>query len=172
MRLAKGFIFAIAGLFIVVSLVSLLMPSKVMTVRTEIIHTDERTALASIADLQTWKQWHPVFMKESSLRLSKPSVGARAFAEWKTNGKTNKLLLTEVSGNYIKFSLQRTNENPIENIISVKSLSDSNNVEVEWRVLTKIKWYPWEKFAGIFLDKMTGPGYEMALHNLKLLLEK
>jgi hypothetical protein len=50
-------------------------------------------------------------------------------------------------------------------------VTDSSAMQVEWRVLTKLKWYPWEKFYGIFIDKLTGPGYEVALNNLKELAE-
>lgn len=172
MRLIKGFILAVAGLFIVVTLFSLLMPSKVMTVRTVVIHGTAEQVFAKISDLQKWKQWHPVFMQDSAaMHISDPSSGKKAYAEWATNGKTNKLMITELSVNELKASLMREGENDANNIISVTALEDSNNVQAEWRVLTKLKWYPWEKFSGIFIDKITGPGYEAALNNLKVLIE-
>jgi hypothetical protein len=34
-----------------------------------------------------------------------------------------------------------------------------------------MKWYPWEKAKGIFLDKVSGPQYEAALANLKKAVE-
>jgi hypothetical protein len=43
---------------------------------------------------------------------------------------------------------------------------------VEWRSLTRLHWYPWEKFYAIFMDKITGPGYEAALNGLKEIVEK
>lgn len=172
MRLAKGFILAIAGLFIVVTLFSLLMPSKVMTVRTVVIHAKAEQVFAQIADLHQWKKWHPVFMQDSAaMYISEPSGGVNAYAEWTSNGKENKLLINKILPNQLQASLMREGENAGENFISVTSLKDSNNVEAEWRVLTKLKWYPWEKFSGIFVDKMTGPGYEAALNNLKELIE-
>ena len=172
MRLIKGFIFAIAGLFIVVTLFSLLMPSRVMTVRTVVIHAKPAEVFAQIADLGKWRYWHPVFMRDSaSMRISEPSLGVNAYAEWTSNRKNNKLLITEVLSSRLKASLKRTGENDVENFISVTALKDSNHVEAEWRVVTKLKWYPWEKFSGIFVDKMTGPGYETALNNLKELIE-
>ena len=66
----------------------------------------------------------------------------------------------------------RKGENDVENIISVTAVNAGSEIQVEWRVLTKLKWYPWEKFYGIFIDKITGPGYELALNNLKDLAEK
>ena len=172
MRLIKGFIIAVTGLFIMITLLSLLMPSKVMTVRSVVIHGTTPQVFSQIADLKNWKRWHPVFMQDSSvMEFSTPSSGNNAFAAWNTGSKKNKLLITEILSTQLKAELIRAGENTAENIISVTALKDSNNVQAEWRVLTKLKWYPWEKFSGIFVDKMTGPGYEAALNNLKELIE-
>lgn len=172
MKLAKGFFLAIIGLFIVITLFSLLIPSSVMTVRTTDIYAEKENVFAEIDDLQKWKRWHPVFMLDSSaIHFSTPSSGLNAYAEWKSHEKNNKLLINDVQPGRLHATLIRDGENNIENIILVTALKD-NNIQVEWRVLTKLKWYPWEKFSGIFIDKMTGPGYEFALNNLKNLLEK
>ncbi len=172
MKLIKGFILAISGLFIVITLLSLLMPSKVMTVKTVVIHSKPAIVFDELADLGKWKHWHPLFIQDSStIHISIPSSGVNAYAEWSSTGKKNKLQITEVLTNQLKTSLSRKGENVVNNIISVTSLKDSNNVQVEWRVITKLKWYPWEKFSGIFVEKMTGPGYETALNNLKELIE-
>ncbi|MEP7163998.1 MAG: hypothetical protein ABI741_04845 [Ferruginibacter sp.] len=172
MRLLKGFILAITGLFIVVTLFSLLIPSRVITMRTAVIHARHAQVFAEIADLQNWKHWHPVFMQDSAaMHFSEPSSGANAYAEWTAKGRTNRLMVTEALPDQLKASLLREGENDVINIISISTLKDSNNVQVEWRVFTKLKWYPWEKFSGIFIDKMTGPGYESALNNLKEIIE-
>ena len=69
MRLVKGFIFAVAGLFMVVTFFSLLMPSTVMTVRSVVIHANTVQVFAEVADLEKWKRWHPVFMLDSAAIL-------------------------------------------------------------------------------------------------------
>lgn len=173
MKHVIGFFFVIAGLFIMITLVSLLMPSKVMTVRSVVIHVSDSTVFSEIKDLRNWKHWHPVFMNDSSgVIISTPSVGVNAFATWNTNEKQNKLLITEVGTSHVKLSLMRKGENDLANIISVNPVNDSTALQVEWRVLTKLKWYPWEKFYGIFIDKLAGPGYEQALDSLKGFVEK
>ncbi len=172
MKQVKGFIFVLIGLFIMITLVSLLMPSNVMTVRSVVIHANHEDVFSKIKDLEKWKEWHPVFKTDSSsIVISKPSSGINAFATWTSNNKENKLLITEQSSNHIKASLMRKNENDVINIISINPVADSSALQVEWRALSKIKWYPWEKFYGIFIDKITGPGYEVALNNLKELAE-
>ncbi len=172
MKQLKGFVFVLAGLFTVVTLVSLLMPSKVMTVRSVLVHANGGIVLSEVADLKKWKRWHPVFANDSNrIIISEPSDKPNSFAAWSTNSKDNKLLLTDINESQVKFSLIRKGENDVASIVSVNAVKDSSAVQVEWRVLTTLNWYPWEKFYGIFIDKITGPGYEMALNNLKELVE-
>lgn len=172
MRMIKGFIIAITGLFLFITLLSLLMPSTVMTVRSVTIHAGTDPVFSQVADLRNWKHWHPVFIHDSNaVEFSTPSSGANAYAAWNSNGRTNRIVIRETSQGSIKADLIREGEKNTMNIISVTALKDSNHVQAEWRVITKLKWYPWEKFAGIFVDQMTGSGYEAALDNLKQLME-
>ncbi|MEO5891778.1 MAG: hypothetical protein ABIQ31_16140, partial [Ferruginibacter sp.] len=86
-------------------------------------------------------------------------------------GKEIDIRLISADSTSIKFLLQSEGENDIENDIVLTALS-SRSVQVEWRAITKLHWYPWEKVYGIFIDKMTGPGYENALNGLKDYMEK
>jgi hypothetical protein len=172
MNQLKGFVFVLSGLAIMITLVSLLMPSNVMTVRSVVVHGDANEIFAEVKDLKKWKDWHPVFMNDSShIAISEPSFGKNAMASWVTNGKENRLKIIESGDAYIKSLLMRDGENDMTGIISVNQVKDSSAQQVEWRVLTKLKWYPWEKFYGIFIDKLSGPGYEMALNNLRQRIE-
>ena len=171
MKMIKGVLVVFTGLFLVVTVMSLLIPSQVMTVRGIPVHASQDTIVAKISDLKQWKKWHPVFMHDSTAVYSTPSSGVNASVEWVTNKLSNKITITETSGSGIKFHLHRPGEKDIESILSVSPLQDSTGFQVEWQTLTKLKWYPWEKFAGIFTDKMTGPGYEAALENLRKEIE-
>jgi hypothetical protein len=172
MKQLKGIVFVLAGLFIMITLVSLLIPSKVMTARSVVVHGNAGYIFSEISNLKRWKDWHPVFKSDSNtIKTSDPSSGVGASATWSTNGKENKLVITENQPDLVKVSLMRKGENDVESIISINHVADSSAVQVEWRVLTRLKWYPWEKFYGIFVDKITGPGYELALNNLKELAE-
>ncbi|MEO6490984.1 MAG: SRPBCC family protein [Ferruginibacter sp.] len=172
MRLIKGFILAILGLFVVVTIFSLIMPSNVLTVRTVVINAPLQPVFTFISDIKHWEKWHPVLMhNRNSLRISDFSVGIKAEAEWRDGQKVNKIKIMEVAQDHVKLSVERTGENKADNIISVSSMPGNNSVQVEWRVITTLKWYPWEKFSGMFIDKITGAGYEAALNNLKDLAE-
>lgn len=172
MRSIKGFILALAGLFIMVTLLSLLIPSRVMVSRGVVINAAAPKLFAEIADLHNWKHWQPVFKADAAkIDFTVDSAGTGNACEWVSNGKKNKLSITARSSNEISTSLLREGENEVINVISILPLSDSNQVQVEWKSLTRLKWYPWEKFYGIFIEKLTGPGYEDALNSLKAYVE-
>lgn len=172
MRLLKGFIVVLAGLFIFVTLLSLFIPSKLMVTRAVVINADAGKVFNEISDLQNWKHWQPVFMKDSAgIHFQPVANGAVNYCDWESNGKKNIVEITNKSANSISVSLKRTGENEVLNTISVLPLSDNNQVQAEWNVLIKLKWYPWEKFYGIFIEKISGQGYEDALNSLKSYVE-
>lgn len=171
MRLLKGFVLAVCGLFTVITLLSLFMPSRVMTSRTITIASSPQKIMMQIQDLKNWKNWHPVFGKKDFF-ISEPSSNVGAYAEWITSGKKNHLQITTIDKNEIRFVIKRQGENDMQNKISLSTFKDSSAIQVEWSALTKLKWLPWEKFSGIFIDKMTGPGYDAALNELKSVCEQ
>ncbi len=172
MRLIKGFVLAIAGLFIMITLLSLLIPSKVMVTRGVVVSANAKKVFAELANLRNWQHWQPIFKSDSlKLNFSMDSTGVNSFCEWESGGKKNKFTITGIKEFEITTPLSREGENDVTNTITILPLADSNSVQVEWRALTKLKWYPWEKFYGIFIEKITGQGYEDALNGLKAYAE-
>ena len=167
MRLIKGFFIVLAGLFIFITILSLFIPSRLMITRAVVINAPADKVFNEISDLQNWKHWQPVFMNDSA----KIKFTSGNSCEWESKGKKNTVQITEKKGNAVSAILRRAGENEIKNNISILPLADSNQVQVEWNVLIKLKWYPWEKFYGIFIEKITGQGYEDALNSLKTYIE-
>ncbi len=168
MRLFKGFFIVLLGLFVVVTIMSLFIPSKIMVTKGVVINADAEKVLAEIKNLQNWKHWQPVFMVDSSnLTFKDEENGIFKTCEWESKGKKNKITIKSQSKEGVNVSLNREGENEVLNTITVLPLSDTNQVQVDWNVLIKLKWYPWEKFYGIFIEKITGDGYEAALNSLK-----
>ncbi|HQW91541.1 MAG TPA: SRPBCC family protein [Ferruginibacter sp.] len=172
MRLFKGFFIVLSGLFIFITILSLFIPSRLMVTRAVVINAPADTVFSQVSDLENWKHWQPVFMQDSGgIRFDPGANGISNSCEWESRGKKNKMLITGRSDNAIKASLIREGENDVQNTISILPLADSSRVQVEWSVLIKLKWYPWEKFYGIFIENITGEGYEAALNSLKTYTE-
>ena len=173
LRLLKGFMLALTGLFIMITLLSLLIPSSVFVSRGVVVNASSRIVFKEIANLHNWLHWQPVFKSDTSkIKFSITDTDGKSFCEWVSNGKKNKLMITALADNAVTASLQREGENDVINMISILPLADTGTVQVEWRAHTRLKWYPWEKFYGIFIEKFTGPGYEEALNSLKAYVEE
>lgn len=174
MRMIKAFLVGAIGLFIVITLFSLLIPSRVRVSRAVLINNTTANAVyQQVALLDNWKKWHPVFRIDSAKLISKPPAGGSKDSSYiiLQRGKEVNIQLISADSNSVKFLLHAAGENDIENDIVLKTLAPQNAVQVEWRAITKLHWYPWEKFYGIFIDKLTGAGYEAALNGLKESIE-
>ncbi|MEO6251707.1 MAG: hypothetical protein ABIO79_00250 [Ferruginibacter sp.] len=172
MRLFKAFFIVLAGLFIFITILSLFIPSKLMVTRAVVINAKGDKVFNEIRDLQNWKNWQPVFIRDSAnIKFDTDANGISNSCTWESKGKKNKMLITDKKKNSIAATLLRNGENDVLNTISILPLADSNQVQAEWNVLIKLKWYPWEKFYGLFIEKISGQGYEDALNSLKAYTE-
>lgn len=176
MRLIKAFFAGGIGLIIIITLFSLLIPSKVRVSRGIVINNTSVNAVSrQVAYLDNWKKWHPIFTVDSAkLYCTVPATGGGEDSICHIIHRSKDILISLVSADSasIHFLLQAKGENDIDNDIVITSLTSQNAVQVEWRAIIKLHWYPWEKFYGIFVDKLTGPGYEVALNGLKDFIEK
>lgn len=174
MRLIKAVLIGGVSLFVVMTLLSLLIPSTVKVSRTTLINnTTVAKVYNQVAVLENWKNWHPVFKSGSTEIKLAPSSSTQDHqsGEISYNGKQVGVTILSTDSNSIKFLLESPGETAIRNEISVTRVPGQNNVQVSWNAFNKLKWYPWEKFYAIFIDKLTGPGYEEGLKGLKDYLE-
>ena len=172
MKIVKGALIVFIGIFIFITLISLLIPSRIVTARAVAVQADSIKLFNEISNLKNWKHWHPVFMNDSStIKIISTGSVENNSAEWITKGKKNTLLITNAKYPAITFLLKREGENDSENAISLTSVQEQGNMQVQWVAVTKLKWYPWDKFSGIFIEKMAGSGYEIALQSLKIYVE-
>ncbi len=173
MRFIKAFLFGATGLFIIITLISLLIPSKAKVTRTVVIDKGTKEKIyAQVNDLQNWKNWHPSFATGLAIiNLGKQTAGIGGNCDVIYNNKTTHLQITGADTASITFTLTAPGENDITNKIYCYTIADQQT-KVNWQSITQLHWYPWDKFYAIFIDKLTGPGYEAALNGLKTFIEK
>jgi hypothetical protein len=168
----KAVLFVFVGLFILMTLISLLIPSRIVLVSAATLKADSMQLYEEVSDLQKWKHWHPVFKADSTkINFSTPSNKVKAYAEWVTKGKKNRLVIVSKVYPTVEIALQREGENDVRNILTTLPVYEQGNMQVQWQSITTLKWYPWEKFSGIFIEKMAGSSNDLALESLKAFLE-
>jgi hypothetical protein len=173
MRLVKAFVVGIIGLSVFITLLSLLIPAHPSVSRTVVINTADKNKIEEqVFDWANWKNWHPVFTSGAAkIVLGKVTRGGDASCEIMYNNKTIRLKVTRLDSSSVTFLLQAPGENDISNQVFIHSMQALQQTRVDWVATTHLHWYPWEKFYAIFIDKLTGPGYEAALAGLKKFIE-
>jgi hypothetical protein len=171
MRYIKMFLVGLVGLFVVITLLSLLLPSEVKVSRAVVINSTTGNVYTQIADFKKWKNWQPIFASDSAVITFSDSTQQLPFCDIVYKDRQIHLSMTAKDSASIKFLLQSKGEDDIFNEMDVTPVGINNGIQVEWKALTKLHWYPWEKVYGIFIDRITGNGYEQSLDSLKKFVE-
>lgn len=153
------------GFAVLITLISLLMPSRMMISRSVGIQRPKEKVQPFISELQAWKIWYQPLREASDARFE--PAGHPQKVSWTYNGKQQTLFVEKDSANVWQGRLERTGERPVPYIIRLSDAKEPGSTNIDWRVVVDLGWYPWDKFSGMMLDKMTGPGYEEALQQLK-----
>jgi hypothetical protein len=168
MKLVKAAIIGIIGIAVLVTLISFLIPSEVHGRRGVVIKAERDSIRQQIAVFYNWKNWHPEFKANPTLiTYQNVSSGKDAKAMVVVNGKTTTYQLIQADSTTIRVLQKRPGENDIENIFSLAKDSTTGGTYTDWKFISTLKWYPWEKFAGMMTESMTAPGMDLGMNNLK-----
>lgn len=157
MKLIKLGFFSVIILFILVTCIGLLFPSKVIVSRAADISENPDSIYIYLKDLYGWKMWVSGMQNQT----------VNSSTETKIGSSTIKILSskpTEITGEWIEKNgdIQKT----IINLIS-----NQNKTVVHWQFEQDLKWYPWQRFGSMVNDKVIGSMMEANLANLVKLVE-
>src|SRR5206468_6591895 len=148
MRFIKLILISTLVFFLLITGISLLIPSHVRISRAIDIKANKSQVLPYITNLSEWQNWNQ-YIKEggSKFDVSLDKVtDSLVTSNWAANGK--------------KFS-------------SGMALLESfeGTATVQWYFDFKLNWYPWEKFGSIIYDRQMGSIMEERIENLKSQVE-
>lgn len=153
MRIIKLIIISAAFFFLLLTAMSLLVPSHVRISRATNISSQNKNLMRFIQDTSQWNKWHPFFKGSSISAVLQPNK-----VQWQTVKKTDSLFI---------ISLQQENKKPVLNTWELHSLASSDSTALQWYMDFHLSWYPWEKFGSLFYEKTYGTMMEQGLINLK-----
>jgi hypothetical protein len=167
MRLLKLFIISATFLFILVTAISLFIPSHVRISRaTNVLATCDEV-WQQVDDMRGWPNWNPFF---SGLPAGKISYGDTI------NGKPGPM---KVGGTTIQWkemkpgeriALMQTDQKSIVNGWNCINHAGSDSTTLQWYLDFQLRWYPWEKFASLLFNQSYGSKMEQGLENMKKIL--
>jgi len=167
MKIVKLGLFSAVFFFLLLTGISLLFPSSINISKAIDINAPSDSVFSYIKDMSKWKVWYPNY-DSATVRLSGNTIGKGASLSY---NKT-KVVITEVDKKSIKAIWQSGDNNNLPGEINIISYDSSSLVTVQWLLIQKVKWYPWEKFSLLISNKTIGPFMEQGLENLKKVNEK
>ena len=163
-RIVKLVLISAVILFLLITALSLLLPSHVRISRALDIPTPKEKILPLLSDLKQWHKWNRfVIMGDSMLASSNTSSDTTLSA-----GQVF-IHLRRIDGDTV---VTTWSQNNIESTSHIVCLAGQGYTTVQWYFDFHLKWYPWEKFQSIIYDKQLGPEMETSLENLRRISEQ
>lgn len=171
------FLFVLIGMFAVVTIIGLFIPSSVKISRGVIINADSTTVHNELSDVKSWNKWLPWITTDSGaiVQLSPVTDATGSYFKWKglKHQSSGTLTLQQIEPDVIYLTYQLQDMNTAEGGFRLRSSSTvKQETEVQWFMEYKLKWYPWERFYGIFVDHIIGPAFDKGLEQLKTYIEE
>jgi hypothetical protein len=163
-KIFKLAIISFVFFFLLITVISLFLPSTIRITKTEEINTSKEAVMQQISDPAKWKEWYPGL------------DSAKLFYE---NGIVTGVVQNEKKQRLIRIIDKKEDEVMIEYKGSGKtkiaggwklSAVDSS-ITVQWYMISHLRWYPWEKFSGILYERSFSTQMKTGLIRLKDLLE-
>lgn len=129
--------------------ISLLFPSHIRLSKAIDIKAPKDAVLALLTDPHRLPEWLPA-----------------------NNGKKGELYITSKTDSTVTAttSLMGTKDRAMG--WNIYATHEVGVCTIQWYADFHLRWYPWEKFSALLLEKRYGPVMEKGLANIKALLEK
>lgn len=167
-RLIKFGFLAVAVLFVVLTVLSLLLPSDLRVTRVIDVAASRRRLDSAVGDFRTWREWNE-FVTQTSLtnvRYSAPAAGAGAYL------RADQLTITErrMDSAGVLLTWDLTGGKRFNGGFQFLSLNP-DSLTVQWWFDFHFRWYPWERLGVFVYDRKLGPEMEESLKGLKRFVE-
>lgn len=153
MKAIKLVLLSIVFLFIVVTAISLLIPSHIRISKAINIQGQKDSILSLVGDTSKWKQWHPAFISSGSTRRF-PAIHINSIVR---------------NDSEIVMRLQQANKPEVVNGWKIYGHRQVDSLTLQWYMDFYLKWYPWQKFGSLFYENNYGVMMEQGLDNIKRL---
>ncbi|MEO7924421.1 MAG: SRPBCC family protein [Chitinophagaceae bacterium] len=166
MRFIKLGIISVICFALLITGISLLFPSHIRISKAIDINASRDSILLQVRDPEKWKKWYPG-ADTMELLIAEGQVKGLLL-----DSSKKAIRITGITDTAVTAATEGTGAREATTGWNIYSSSLPNTVTVQWYMDFHLRWYPWEKFSSLLLEKRYGPVMEKGLENLKTLLEK
>jgi hypothetical protein len=161
-RLIRLAIISIIFFSFLITGISLFFPSHVRLSKAVNILTTRDSTVTAIGSFKKWEHWHPLLLNSKNPRLSS--------GDTLHLGEASIVWTKKDSSEYVA-EMRQASGRPVISGWKIIGEKGKDSLIVQWYMDFRLKWYPWEKFSSLLLEKRYGPQMEQGLTNLKNFLE-
>ncbi len=165
MRIVKLGIISIIVFSLLITAISLFFPSHIRISKAIDITTSKDSLMSRIADPTKWKSWYPGADTSAYFVVYGKIKGI-------ITGNGQVLVIREINDSAVLTINKGTSSRKGDSGWNIFPGSSPNSFTVQWFMDFRLRWYPWEKFSSLLLEKRYGPMMEGGLERLRTLLEK
>jgi hypothetical protein len=162
----KLMLLSILAFALLITFISFFFPSHVRISKAIDINADKDSVWMQLKEPGNWRNWFPQGRQFTPYIRENGTVEG---IEWK---KGEVFKIDSVDSNSIKASFGTKTARRGESGWNLFDANVPRTVTVQWYMDFHMRWYPWEKFSTLLLEKRYGPFMEKGLANLKAYLEK
>lgn len=172
MKRIKILAVGLTGIFLLFTLIGLIMPSSVKISRGVMIASPTENIIPFMTQLNQWPQWASWLQSDKGMLITVANDTESPFLEWRQAdaGKKGFIRVRQITTESIRHQIFFPGMNAAEGTLQIRK-GGGGNAEVIWLLEYPLRWYPWERFEGIFMDAMLGSLQERSLNRLKTLTE-
>jgi len=174
MKILKWLVILLGGLFALVLIGELILPSTYRVERHIVINAPVDSVFAAVVNLHELKKWNPWSVREPQALNNITGSGYEVGSTWSWSGEKigkGSQTITEIHKNQsIKAHLRFEETRTIESDLEWQFIPQGRATKVIWANYGKLDM-PLGQYYGLFLDGMLGPDFEEGLQNLKRYVE-
>jgi uncharacterized membrane protein len=169
----KMFLVGVSGLLLLFTCIGLLIPSSVKISRGAIVQADSITVMKAVANVRTWPLWMNWLHSDKGTLVTFKEDNKNPGVKWASlsKGQSGEIIIEKIEEGELHLHHSFPGLNEANGMIRVRSVGPGQS-EVLWMLEYPLRWYPWERFEGIFMDSMVGAALDQALQGLKKYVEQ
>ncbi len=157
MRFLKLGLISVLLLLVVITAISLMIPSKVTIIRALNMPYSKDSLIRRLSDAGQWHTWNNY--------VSNPALTGVSASQKEFHSNELNIRIIDIRNDSIITEWHQAKGKTLQSGLVVYG----NEVEsvVQWYFEIPLKWYPWEKFGSVIFEKQIGPEMERSLQRLQ-----
>ncbi len=169
MRLIRFAFISFVFLFLLITGISLFIPSHVRISKAINIKADRDSVMAQIKDAGKWKNWYPGVDSAKLLFVEGKPKGV--ILDNRDSLNPVHIIITNEKEDEVNAQFVTHKMKPVVNGWKTMTFPQSDSLTVQWYMDFHLRWYPWEKFGSLLFEQSYGSKMAIGLTNLKQLLQ-